>query len=144
MLVFLIPHEVYLALARGAKPPRLDHPPIRVFWFTGRVFTEGMETHEVDGVPLRVYSPEKTLGDCFKYRKGSCACRRSSQMGHTALGACWEPSDDRGRSLPALDQACPLWYLKGLRPSLSPSCMREDINTIPGQVCQFVDRTLIQ
>lgn len=63
-----IPHEVYLALARGEKPPRLDHPPIRVFWFTGRAFTEGIETHEVDGTPLRVYSPEKTLADCFKYR----------------------------------------------------------------------------
>lgn len=63
-----IPHEVYLALARGAKPPRLDHPPIRVFWFTGRAFTEGIETHEVDGTPLHVYGPEKTLADCFKYR----------------------------------------------------------------------------
>src|SRR5437773_1977244 len=27
-----IPHEVYIALPRGAEPPRLDHPPIRAFW----------------------------------------------------------------------------------------------------------------
>jgi predicted transcriptional regulator of viral defense system len=26
-----IPHEVYLALKRGAEPPRLEHPPVRVF-----------------------------------------------------------------------------------------------------------------
>ncbi len=63
-----IPHEVYLALPRGAEPPRLDHPPIRVFWFTGRAFSEGIETHEVDGVPVRIYGVEKTLADCFKYR----------------------------------------------------------------------------
>ncbi len=63
-----IPHEVYLALPRGAEPPRLDHPPIRVFWFTGKAFAEGIEIHEVDGVPVRIYGVEKTLADCFKYR----------------------------------------------------------------------------
>jgi hypothetical protein len=39
-----------------------------VFWFTGRAFTEGIEKHDVNGVSIRVYSPEKTLADCFKYR----------------------------------------------------------------------------
>ena len=63
-----IPHEVYLALPRGAEPPRLDHPPIRIFWFTGKAFAEGIDTHEVDGVPVRIYGVEKTLTDCFKYR----------------------------------------------------------------------------
>jgi predicted transcriptional regulator of viral defense system len=63
-----IPHEVHVALPRGTEPPRLKHPPLRVFWFTGRSFTEGIETHKVDGIRLRVYSPEKTLADCFKYR----------------------------------------------------------------------------
>ncbi|MDN5848921.1 MAG: type IV toxin-antitoxin system AbiEi family antitoxin domain-containing protein [Nitrococcus sp.] len=63
-----IPHEVYLALPRGAEPPRLDHPPVRIFWVTGKAFTEGVETHEVDGVPVRIYGAEKTLADCFKYR----------------------------------------------------------------------------
>ena len=63
-----IPHEVHLALPRGTEPPRLKHPPLRVFWFTGGSFTEGIETHNVDGIGLRVYSPEKTLADCFKYR----------------------------------------------------------------------------
>lgn len=63
-----IPHEVHVALPRGAEPPRLKHFPLRVFWFTGRSYTEGVETHKVDGVGLRVYSPEKTLADCFKYR----------------------------------------------------------------------------
>jgi len=63
-----IPHEVYLALPRGAEPPRLDHPPVRIFWFTGRAFAEGIDKHQVDGAPIRVYGVEKTLADCFKYR----------------------------------------------------------------------------
>ena len=63
-----IPHEIYLALPRGAEPPRLDFPPLRVFWFSGPAFEEGIEQHVVDGIALKVYSPEKTLADCFKYR----------------------------------------------------------------------------
>lgn len=63
-----IPHEIYLALPRGAEPPRLEHPPIRVFWFSKRVFEFGLETHQLDGTQVRMYSPEKTVADCFKYR----------------------------------------------------------------------------
>ena len=63
-----VPHEVHVALPRGAEPPRLRHPPLRVFWFTGRAFMDGIEVHKQDGVELRVYSAEKTLADCFKYR----------------------------------------------------------------------------
>lgn len=63
-----IPHEVHVALPRGAEEPRLDHPPIRTYRFTGEAFTEGVESHKLDGVIVRVYSPEKTLADCFKVR----------------------------------------------------------------------------
>jgi hypothetical protein len=29
---------------------------------------EGVETHTLDGVPVRIFAAEKTLADCFKYR----------------------------------------------------------------------------
>ena len=63
-----IPHEVHVALTRGAEEPRLDHPPIKTYRFTGEAFTEGVETHELNSVSVRIYSPEKTLADCFKFR----------------------------------------------------------------------------
>ncbi len=63
-----IPHEVHVALPRGAEEPRLSHPPIKTYRFTGEAFTEGMETHELNSVRVRIYSPEKTLADCFKFR----------------------------------------------------------------------------
>jgi predicted transcriptional regulator of viral defense system len=63
-----VPHEVYVALDRGTEAPRLGHPPLRVFWFSGESFTIGIEKHKIDGVPVRIYSPEKTIADCFKYR----------------------------------------------------------------------------
>lgn len=63
-----IPHAIHIALPRGAEPPRLAHPPLQVHRFTGQAYSEGVETHEVDGVRVRVYSAEKTLADCFKFR----------------------------------------------------------------------------
>jgi predicted transcriptional regulator of viral defense system len=63
-----VAHEVYLAISRRSEPPRLDYPPVRVFRFGARAFAAGVETHEIDGTPVRVYSREKTLADCFKYR----------------------------------------------------------------------------
>jgi len=63
-----VPHEVYVALERDKCAPKLDYPPVRVFWFTASAFREGVEIHTIDGVPVRVYSAEKTLADCFKYR----------------------------------------------------------------------------
>jgi predicted transcriptional regulator of viral defense system len=63
-----VPHEVYLAVPRDAEPPRIDYPPVRVFRFSGQAYAAGMETHDLEGTPVRVYSREKTLADCFKYR----------------------------------------------------------------------------
>ena len=63
-----IPHEVHIALPRRTRYPRLDHPPLRVFLMTGAAYAEGIETHSIDGVSLRVYGPEKTVVDCFKFR----------------------------------------------------------------------------
>jgi predicted transcriptional regulator of viral defense system len=63
-----IPHEVSIALPRTVKRPRLDYPPLRVFWFSGESLTEGIEEHKIDGVKVRIYGPEKTVADCFKFR----------------------------------------------------------------------------
>lgn len=63
-----IPHEVHVALQRGAEIPRLEYPPIKIYWFKDQAFTAGVETHKLDGVDIRIYCPEKTLADCFKFR----------------------------------------------------------------------------
>jgi predicted transcriptional regulator of viral defense system len=63
-----VPHTIDVALDRGTRKPRLDYPPTRFYWFSGPAFSEGIETHELDGIPIRIYDPEKTLVDCFRYR----------------------------------------------------------------------------
>jgi predicted transcriptional regulator of viral defense system len=63
-----IPHEIYIAVKRGAWVPKMDYPPIRAFRFSGKAFSEGIEERLMDSVKIRIYSREKTLADCFKYR----------------------------------------------------------------------------
>lgn len=63
-----VPHAVHIALPRTSRNPKLDHPPIKVYRFSGDSLTEGIEKHEVDGVEVQVYNPAKTIADFFKFR----------------------------------------------------------------------------
>lgn len=63
-----IPHAVYLAIPKDTTPPSIENPPLSVHKFSGKAFTEGVEKHTIDGVSIKIYSAEKTLADCFKYR----------------------------------------------------------------------------
>jgi predicted transcriptional regulator of viral defense system len=63
-----VPHEVHIALPRGTKAPQLDHPPLRVFRYSGPALTEGVEVVNLDGVSVRIYDLAKTVVDCFRFR----------------------------------------------------------------------------
>jgi len=63
-----IPHAVYVAVRKGRALPRLDYPPVEVFQFREAAFSAGVEEHLVDGEGVRIYGPEKTIADCFKFR----------------------------------------------------------------------------
>lgn len=63
-----IPHRVFVAISRNSRPPTLEYPPLSVHRFSEPAFSSGIEEHIIDGVPVNIYSPEKTLADCFKFR----------------------------------------------------------------------------
>ena len=63
-----LPYEVWIAIDRRARRPRLAYPPLRVFRFTGGALTEGISVHRVEGQDVKVFDPAKTIADCFKYR----------------------------------------------------------------------------
>jgi len=64
-----IPHQVYFALPRDVKTPKIGHPPIRVFHFSVEAYQAGIVEHELDGVKVKIYDREKTIADCFKFRE---------------------------------------------------------------------------
>lgn len=63
-----VPHEISIALKKGAETPRIDFPPIKVYRFSGASFESGIVEYKIDGKPVHVYNTEKTLADCFKFR----------------------------------------------------------------------------
>jgi predicted transcriptional regulator of viral defense system len=64
-----IPHSVYVALPQNAGRPRMTYPPLEVFWVTTSLHSVGVDEHVLDGVNVKIYNREKTVADCFKFRK---------------------------------------------------------------------------
>ncbi len=62
------PYEVWLAIDRNAAVPKINSVQTRIFRMTGKSFSEGIDEHQVEGGTIKVYSPAKTVADCFKYR----------------------------------------------------------------------------
>lgn len=60
--------EVCIAIEGTGQKPKISTGKTRVYRFSGDVFGSGIEEHRVDGVKIRVYSPAKTVADCFKMR----------------------------------------------------------------------------
>jgi predicted transcriptional regulator of viral defense system len=63
-----VPHAVYLAIGANDQAPCLRYPPLRLFWYSRAVHESGIIETKIDGTKVRIYSAEKTLADCFKYR----------------------------------------------------------------------------
>ncbi len=62
------PFEVWIAIDRKARTPKIDHPPIRIVRFSGPDLARGVEIHTVEGVKLKVTTSARTVVDCFVYR----------------------------------------------------------------------------
>jgi predicted transcriptional regulator of viral defense system len=67
-LTVQIPHQVYVALPLDAEKPRLSYPPVRFFWLSQSSYSSGIEEYLLEGTIVQIYSREKTIADCFKYR----------------------------------------------------------------------------
>ena len=78
------PHQIWMAIDRAMRKPKVDYPPIRIFRFSGPSLEEGIEEKKIEGVSVRVYNPAKTVADCFKYRN-----KVGIDVAIEALKECW-------------------------------------------------------
>jgi len=92
-----LPAEVWLAVQRGRRAPRLAKLRLRVVRYSGAAFTEGIEVHRIEGQRVRVYSVAKTVADLFKARN-----RVGLDVAMEALREAWR---ERRFTLPELDRA---------------------------------------
>jgi hypothetical protein len=63
-----LPRQIWIAMPRGSHVPKLDYPPIKMIQCSANIYSIGIETIEYDKQTIQVYSPAKTVVDCFKYR----------------------------------------------------------------------------
>lgn len=62
------PFQVWLAISDKARLPKTDSPPLRIVRFSQKMLAYGVQEHHIDGVSVRIFSPAKTVADCFRYR----------------------------------------------------------------------------
>jgi predicted transcriptional regulator of viral defense system len=62
------PHEVWLTLPSKAWAPKVKYPRLRIIRASGPALTAMVEGHPVEGIAVKIYSPAKTVADCFKHR----------------------------------------------------------------------------
>lgn len=63
------PFEVWMAIPRDSHVPKIETVQSRIFRLAPRVYSAGIETHEIEGVEVKVYSAAKTVADCFYFQK---------------------------------------------------------------------------
>ena len=62
------PSAVSMSLPRDARFPKILYPPVEFYHFSEEQFKAGIEEVKIKGIVLKVYSREKTICDCFRYR----------------------------------------------------------------------------
>ena len=67
-----IPHEIWLTIPRGSWRPDVEYPPLNLTYVSGPAYSFGIQEHVINGVAVKIYSPAKTVADCFKFRNKVC------------------------------------------------------------------------
>lgn len=60
--------RVWMAIDPKVTAPKISYPKLQIVRFSGAALTTGIEEHLIEGISIKVYSPAKTVADCFKYR----------------------------------------------------------------------------
>jgi predicted transcriptional regulator of viral defense system len=62
-----LPYETWIMRQNRNSAP-VKGTPVRFVYCTGNAFSFGVEKHMIEGTEISIYSPAKTVADCFKYR----------------------------------------------------------------------------
>lgn len=60
-----IPARIWVAIGPREWRPQIKRPPIEVVRFSLKVLNTGWDEHLIENVPVRIYSPAKTIADLF-------------------------------------------------------------------------------
>jgi predicted transcriptional regulator of viral defense system len=62
-----IPASVWVGIGARDWRPKIDRPRIQIVRFGPNVFDKGIQTHIIERVSVRIYSPSKTIVDLYRH-----------------------------------------------------------------------------
>jgi predicted transcriptional regulator of viral defense system len=62
------PSIISVAIHRKSWRPKIEYPPVEFYYFSTKQFEAGIDEVKIKSHKVRVYCPEKTICDCFRYR----------------------------------------------------------------------------
>jgi hypothetical protein len=80
-----IPSRVWMAIGPKDRLSRVCRPLLQFVRFGDRVLRSGIEQKIIEGVPVRIYNPAKTVVDLFRYRRSAGKRYRKSPGLNLAL-----------------------------------------------------------
>lgn len=99
------PAEVWIAVRKGCRVPRADFQMV-CSHFSDECYEFGIEEHVLNGLAIEVYSPAKTVADCFRFR---------NRYGlDTAIEALWDGWRRRKFSIDELNEAARVCRVKSI------------------------------
>jgi predicted transcriptional regulator of viral defense system len=63
-----IPSKIWMAIPIKSWTPKVNDLPLHFVRFSDASISSNVQRHTVDGAEVRVFSPAKTVADCFKFR----------------------------------------------------------------------------
>ncbi len=73
-----LPHQVWLAVPRGTRVPKLAEPPLRIVNIAPDLFELGLESHRIGGATVRVYTAARSYRGLLSIPE-SCWPRRRAR-----------------------------------------------------------------
>lgn len=64
-----IPRQISIAIPRTVRTPKIIYPPLEIVRLSEIPYKTGIEKITMDGFSVNIYNVEKTITDCFKFRK---------------------------------------------------------------------------
>jgi predicted transcriptional regulator of viral defense system len=63
------PKSIWLAIGESDRKPKITHVTTRILHFGEAALRMGVDTVQIDGVSVKMFSPAKSVVDCFRYRR---------------------------------------------------------------------------
>jgi len=96
-----LPHEVWITVPRGAWRPKIEYPALNLTYASMDIYSYGIHKLKINGVEVKIYSPAKTIADCFKFRN-----KIGLDVAIEALKRAWETKKADMEELSKAAQVC--------------------------------------